>query len=218
MASWGPALARAAPPRHLSAVSGQRPSKAACARWAESPTPSVLAGLTVRNSRVGSLADAVGGGSAAKRRPPVALRAVSSEPRSGPPLRVLIADDHPLFPELLLSTCRRLDWIWVVGCAANGRDAVTLASATSPDVVLMDIDMPLLDGIEATRRILAFSRPMVIVLTASEDPADHADALAAGARAVLPKTFDPDVLVAHFHIAYLERDSASEPVSDSRRI
>lgn len=216
MASWGPALARATPPRRLPAVSGTRPSKATSARWAETPTPSVLARLTAKTSRAGSLADAVGGGSAARRRPPVALRAVSSVPRSGQPLRVLIADDHPLFPELLLSTCQRLDWVVVVGCAANGRDAVILASAMSPDVVLMDIDMPLLDGIEATRRILAFSRPVVIVLTASEDPADHAGALAAGARAVLPKTFDPDVLVAHLQIAYLERDSASEPVSDSR--
>jgi CheY-like chemotaxis protein len=214
MASWGPALALATPPRHLPATSGPRPSKATSARWAEIPTPSVFAGLTAKSSRAGCLADAVGGGSAARRRPPVELRAVRSLPSSEQPLRVLIADDNPLFPELLLSTCRRHDWIDVVGCAANGRDAVVLASATAPDVVLMDIEMPVLDGIEATRRILARSQAVVIVLTASEDPADHAGALAAGARTVLPKTVDPDVLVAHLQRAFLERDPWSQRVPD----
>jgi CheY-like chemotaxis protein len=217
MASWGPALALATPPRHLPATSGQRPSKATSARWAEIPTPSVFAGLTAKSSRAGCLADAVGGGSAARRRPPIELRAVASLPDAEQePLRVLIADDNPLYPELLLSTCRHHDWIVVVGCAANGRDAVVLASATSPDVVLMDIDMPLLDGIEVTRRILARSQAVVIVLTASADPADHAGALAAGARAVLPKTVDPAVLVAHLQSAYLEREAWSRRVPDPR--
>jgi CheY-like chemotaxis protein len=209
MASWGPALALATPPRHLPATSGPRPSKATSARWAEIPTPSVFAGLTAKSSRAGCLADAVGGGSAARRRPPVALRAVSSVPDAEQPLRVLIADDSPVYPELLLSTCRRHDWIQVVGCVANGRDAVVLASATSPDVVLMDIDMPLLDGIEATRRILARSRPVVLVLTGSLEPEDHAAALAAGARVVLPKTVDQSVLVAHLESAFRERATTS---------
>jgi CheY-like chemotaxis protein len=127
---------------------------------------------------------------------------------------VLIADDNPLFPELLLSMCQRHDWLIVVGCAANGRDAVVLASATSPDVVLMDIDMPLLDGIEATRRILARQHAVVIVLTASADPPKHEAALVAGARAVLPKTIDPAVLIAHLESAYIERDGSSERLID----
>jgi DNA-binding NarL/FixJ family response regulator len=141
------------------------------------------------------------------------LRAVPPLPEKDP-LRVLIADDHPLFPEVLLGMCHRHDWIVVVGCAANGRDAVMLASATSPDVVLMDIDMPLLDGIEATRRILARSQTVVLVLTASADPADHEAALAAGARAVLPKTVDLADLVDHLHNVYLERDAWSRRVPD----
>jgi DNA-binding NarL/FixJ family response regulator len=123
---------------------------------------------------------------------------------------VLIADDNPMFPELLLSTCQRHDWIVVVGCAANGRDAVVLASATAPDVILMDIEMPLMDGIEATRQILARIRATVIVLTASSEAADHAAAIDAGARAVLPKTVDPAILVAHLQSAYLERDAAAD--------
>jgi DNA-binding NarL/FixJ family response regulator len=171
--------------------------------------PSVNAGLTAKNGRAGRLVDEVGGGSAARRRPPVELSAVPPLPEEDP-LRVLIADDHPLYPELLLGVCNRLDWVVVVGCAANGRDAVVLASATSPDVVLMDIDMPLMDGIEATRRILARSEAVVIVLTSSSDPSDHERALAAGARAVFPKTVDLGVLLGHLQRAYLERDATAD--------
>lgn len=127
---------------------------------------------------------------------------------------MLIADDNPLFPELLVSMCQRHDWLVVVGCAANGRDAVVLASATSPDVILMDIDMPLLDGIEATRRILARHRAVVIVLTASSNATAHAAALAAGARSVLPKTVDPAILIAQLETAYLERDPSPERLTD----
>jgi CheY-like chemotaxis protein len=170
----------------------------------------VNAGLTAKNGRAGRLVDVVGGGSAARRRPPVELRAVTSLPQADERLRVLIADDNALFPELLLSTCRRHDWLVVVGCAANGRDAVLLASAISPDVVLMDIDMPVMDGIEATRHILADRGAVVLVLTASADPADHERALAAGARAVLPKTVDPAVLVAHLQTVYRELEAATE--------
>ena len=214
MASWGPSLAPAAHPRHAPFPSGPHPSKATHARWAETPARSVLARPAAENGRAGRLVDAVGGGSAARRRPPVDLRAVTSLPDAEQPLRVLIADDNPLFPELLLSMCERHDWMRVVGCAGNGRDAVVLASATSPDVVLMDIDMPLLDGIEATRRILASRRAVVIVLTASASPAAHAAALAAGARAVLPKTVDPAVLVAHLQRAYRERNASSARLTD----
>jgi CheY-like chemotaxis protein len=126
---------------------------------------------------------------------------------AGRPLRVLIADDNPLFPELLQSMCQRHDWLVVVGCAANGREAVVLASATSPDVILMDIDMPLLNGIEATRRILARQEVVVIVLTASSSPTAREEALVAGALAVLPKTIDPAVLIGHLGSAYRERDA-----------
>jgi CheY-like chemotaxis protein len=216
MASWGPSLAPVAPPRHTPFSSGLRPSKATHARWAETPARSVFAGPAAENGRAGRLVDAVGGGSAARRRPPVELRAVTSLPDAGRPLRVLIADDNPLFPELLLSMCQRQDWLVVVGCAANGREAVVLASATSPDVVLMDIDMPVLDGIEATRRIVARHQAVVIVLTASASPAAHEAALAAGALAVLPKTVDPTLLLAQLQSVYVERDASSERLSSSR--
>jgi CheY-like chemotaxis protein len=133
---------------------------------------------------------------------------VGPEPQADPPLRVLIVDDHPLFPELLLRLFQARDWIEVVGCAVNGRDAVAVASATKPDVVLMDLKMPLLDGIEATRRILQHRHTIVLVLTSSDSSSDHERALAAGARVVLDKVIDPLELLAYLEEAYLERLAA----------
>jgi CheY-like chemotaxis protein len=118
---------------------------------------------------------------------------------------VLIVEDHPILAELLLSTFASHDWIEVVGCAANGRDAVVLASATAPDLVLMDIHMPIMDGVEATRRILRRMSTVVLVLTASALQEERDRVLANGARAVLPKTIDPALLVAHLQSVYLER-------------
>jgi CheY-like chemotaxis protein len=108
----------------------------------------------------------------------------------------LIAEDHPILTELLVRTFQSLDWIDVVGCATNGRDAVMLASTTAPDLVLMDIHMPVMDGVEAT---------VVLVLTASAVEEERERVLANGARAVLPKTIDPALLVGHLQNVYLER-------------
>jgi DNA-binding NarL/FixJ family response regulator len=119
-------------------------------------------------------------------------------------------EDHPIVAELLMSTFQRHDWIEVVGCAVNGRDAVLLASATAPDLVLMDIHMPIMDGVEATRRILGRMSTVVLVLTASAVQDERDRVLANGARAVLPKTIDPVVLVAHLQSVYLERADAAE--------
>lgn len=157
----------------------------------------------------------MGGGSAANRRPRVSSAALA-QPAEPPPLRVLIVDDHPLFPQLLLRLFHAHAWIDVVGCAVNGRDGVMLASATSPEVVVMDLDMPLMDGVEATRRILARQSAIVLVLTGSSTTCEHENALAAGARVVLPKTIDPVVLIAHLQNAYLERDGAGAQVASRR--
>jgi CheY-like chemotaxis protein len=166
------------------------------------------AGLTANDSRARRLVDTVGGESAAKRRPPAVSNAATS-PEVERPLRVLIADDHPILTELLLRTFHSHDWIEVVGCAANGRDAVMLASAAKPDLILMDIEMPIMDGIEATRRILARMSTVVLVLTASAPQGDREIALAAGARAVLPKTIDPALLVGHLQNVFLEHAAAT---------
>jgi two-component system chemotaxis response regulator CheB len=156
----------------------------------------------------GRLVDRVGGESAAKRRPPIVLSATPSTSRPDDRLRVLIVEDHPSFTELLVRSLRRHKWVEVVGCATNGRDGVVLASATRPDIVLMDIEMPVMDGIEATRLIVDRTPATVFVLTASATGTDHQRALSAGARKVLPKTVDPALLIGHLQDIYLERAAA----------
>jgi DNA-binding NarL/FixJ family response regulator len=103
-------------------------------------------------------------------------------------LRVLIADDHRLFAEslqALLSDDERID---VIGIALDGREAVRLASSLVPDVVLMDVNMPVVDGLEATRLIKAAGGPTrVLLLTGTDLPITHAEAKEAGADAFLRK-------------------------------
>src|SRR4051794_38552159 len=203
VASWGPAgTARAMIPGWKSSTSGTTPGRTAVARQGVSSMATTHAGLTAIG-RAGRLVDRVGGESAAKRRPPVVSR-------PDDPLRVLIVEDHPIFTELLLRSFHRHDWLEVVGCATNGRDGVVLASTARPDVVLMDIEMPVMDGIEATSRIVERMPAVVFVLTGSANATHHARALAAGARAILPKTIDPALLIGHLQNVYLEQVAVAD--------
>jgi DNA-binding NarL/FixJ family response regulator len=102
-------------------------------------------------------------------------------------VRVLIADDEPLFAEALELLLAGDDRIEVVGRAGDGLQAVELARRLEPDVVLMDLSMPGIDGFDATARIVGASGPRVLVLTGSEDPADVARARAAGASGYITK-------------------------------
>jgi DNA-binding NarL/FixJ family response regulator len=104
------------------------------------------------------------------------------------PVRVLIADDEPLFVETVEALLAADERVEVVGTAANGKQAVELATALTPDVTLMDISMPILDGIEATRRIRErFPDACVLVLTGSSISADVDRARQAGVAAFLTK-------------------------------
>jgi DNA-binding NarL/FixJ family response regulator len=103
-------------------------------------------------------------------------------------VRVVIADDHRLFAETLealLATDGRID---VAGHAHDGREAVEQAIQLHPDVVLMDIDMPVMDGFEATRRIRKHdARACVLMLTGSNSREDVARARKAGAAGYVTK-------------------------------
>jgi two-component system NarL family response regulator len=103
-------------------------------------------------------------------------------------IRVLIADDHALFRRGLNMVLEEEDDIEVVAEAANGNDVVELAKELTPDVVVMDVRMPQLDGISATRAVLeAVPAAAVIMLTVSDDEADLFEAMKAGAAGYLLK-------------------------------
>jgi DNA-binding NarL/FixJ family response regulator len=103
-------------------------------------------------------------------------------------IRVVLADDHGVIRDGLGRLIAGLDDIELVGMAADGGEAVEQCRRLAPDVVLMDLDMPVLDGIEATRRILAeLPDTQVIVLTAFSDRRRITGALEAGACGYLLK-------------------------------
>ena len=102
--------------------------------------------------------------------------------------RVIIADDQRLFAESLMTVLSEDERVEVVGIAANGEEAVKLVSELEPDVVLMDLKMPVMDGLEATRRIRATgSSAQIVVLTGTETSIGTQDAIDAGANAFLRK-------------------------------
>jgi DNA-binding NarL/FixJ family response regulator len=111
--------------------------------------------------------------------------------------RILVVDDHQLVRAGIVSLLEGADDLDVVGEAADGEQAVEMASATNPDVVLMDLSMPIMDGVTATRALLD-ARPeiAVVVLTSFADQARVAEALAAGAVGYLLKDSHPRDLLA----------------------
>jgi DNA-binding NarL/FixJ family response regulator len=117
-------------------------------------------------------------------------------------IRVLAADDHPLALAGLRQLLAALDDIALVGAAASGEEAVRLAAEHAPDVVLMDLEMPGMDGIQATRELLA-RRPAtaVVVLTSFSDRERILASLDAGAVGYLLKDVEPDELARAIHAA-----------------
>jgi len=113
------------------------------------------------------------------------------------PLRVLIADDHRLFAEALEAILATDERIEVVGQAADGEEAIKLARSLDPDVVLMDVSMPVLDGFEATREIRAVSEGVrVLMLTGSNSRDDVDRSREAGASGYVTKDRIASELVA----------------------
>jgi DNA-binding NarL/FixJ family response regulator len=118
---------------------------------------------------------------------------------TAPPIRIALADDQPLFSAGLKMILRSQADMELVGEAVNGEAAVQLVQETSPDVLLMDIRMPVMDGITATRRILEApigTTTKIVVLTTIQHDEAVVQAIRAGAAGFLTKDTTPDFLLA----------------------
>lgn len=120
--------------------------------------------------------------------------------------RLLIVDDHLAVRRGLQQLFATVPGIEVVGMAADGGQAVSQADRLRPDVVLMDVQMPNVDGVEATRRITATNPgSRVVILTVSRDHDRIRDAFQAGAASYVPKHSEPDQVVRAVQEARLEK-------------
>ncbi|MCX4962016.1 MULTISPECIES: response regulator transcription factor [Streptomyces] len=121
----------------------------------------------------------------------------STAPAPRPPLRIVLCDDERMVRTALRVILEAEADLEVVGEAATGAEAVPLVRSLAPDVVLMDVRMPEIDGIRATEQILATMAepPRIVVVTTFENDAYVYDALRAGAAGFLLKRADPDELI-----------------------
>ncbi len=139
-------------------------------------------------------------------------------------IRVLIADDHRLFREGLRQICELVGGFEIVGEAENGQEAIDLAHQLKPDIVLMDIQMPVLDGVQATSFIAAQSPSVgVIILTMYRQDHYVFEALKAGARGYLLKDTDGRALVdavraVHRGEALIDPGTAAKVLEEFRRL
>lgn len=107
------------------------------------------------------------------------------------PITILLAEDHRIIREGLRELLLTESDLHVIGEAENGRQAVSLTSQLCPDVVIMDVSMPLINGIEATRLIMQFTvKPKVLVFSSHSDDVYIAQAMAFGASGYLVKQTD----------------------------
>ena len=115
---------------------------------------------------------------------------------SPPPARVLLTDDHPLFRDSLRRLLDATSDLEVVGEAGGGQRTLELCRLLWPDLVLMDVRMPKMDGLEATRAIKReFPRTIVLILTAVDDPSLLLEALSAGADGYVLKDLTREQLI-----------------------
>lgn len=143
---------------------------------------------------------------------------------SSTPIRLVLVDDHAVVTEGVSMLLARFSDLEVVGTASGGVEAVGLVDATLPDVILMDLSMPDVDGVEATRRIIAaHPEARILALTAFIDHRLVNEAIAAGAAGYLLKSVSGDELAAAIRTvasgaSILSPDALSFVVADGREV
>lgn len=110
------------------------------------------------------------------------------------PVRLVVVDDHSLFRAGLIGLLEDMPDFHVVGEASNGREALDVIRKAKPDVVLMDVNMPVMNGVEAVQALLPGEKCRIIMLTISRQEEDLFGAIAAGADGYLLKNAEPDDL------------------------
>ncbi len=136
----------------------------------------------------------------------------NTQPSGGAPLKVLLVDDHALFRAGIASLLASRGTVEVVGEAQDGGEAVEAARRLKPDIVLMDVHMPKVDGIQATRMITAeLPEVKVVMLTVSDQDKDLFEAVKSGAHGYLLKNLEPEELFDY--LAGISRGEA--PISRS---
>jgi DNA-binding NarL/FixJ family response regulator len=124
-------------------------------------------------------------------------------------VRVLVVDDQEPYRKAMAAVVAATEGFAVVGAAQTGEESLAAAAELLPDLVLMDVNLPGIDGVEATRRLRAQQDGVVVVLLSTYDEEDF-DARGSGAASYVPKgAFGPDRLQQAWDAAQQERDAAT---------
>lgn len=131
------------------------------------------------------------------------------------PYRVLIVDDHPLARKAIRSMLESDDHFFIVGEASSGEEAIRVCGELAPDVVLMDIHMSPMDGLQATRHIKqTYGGIRIVMLTVSDDVADLFTALQFGAQGYLLKNMDPDEWLSYLRALLDDNSEVARGMAD----
>ena len=118
-------------------------------------------------------------------------------------IKVMLVDDHPLFRQGLRDVIETDDYLNVVAEAADGKQAIQMAFQHQPDVIMMDINLPTINGLQVTRKIKAgLPHAQVVTITGYDDAQQVLHALRAGASAYCPKDVSPEALIDIIHYVH----------------
>jgi DNA-binding NarL/FixJ family response regulator len=130
------------------------------------------------------------------------------------PFRILIVDDHSHAREGIREILEEYEDFLIIGEAKNGEEAIQLTEKLMPDIILMDIQMPVMDGLEATKRIkLKFPYVKIVMITVSDDITDLFDALKKGAQGYLLKNIQSETWCEHLRAFALDEVPMSKEIA-----